>query len=106
MRFTTVFPPKRAMKRTFRKYHRTLSLIVALPLILTLLTGMAATLSEEWSISLGVSRSLLLRMHTGEIFHLGGIYPILNGLGLAVMVVTGLSMTSLFSNRTQHPPRS
>ncbi len=94
------------MKRTFRKYHRTLSIIFALPLILTLLTGIAATLSEEWSIPLGVARSTILRMHTGEIFHLEKIYPILNGLGLAVMVATGLSMTSLFSSRSQQSPKS
>ncbi len=94
------------MNRTFRKYHRTLAIIVALPLILTLLTGIAATLSEEWSIPLGVSRSAILRIHTGEIFHLEKFYPILNGLGLAAMVVTGLSMTSLFSNRSQQTPKS
>jgi hypothetical protein len=95
-----------SMKRTFRKYHRTLSLVVVLPLILTLLTGMAATLSEEWSVPMGLSRSLLMRIHTGEIFHLGSIYPLLNGLGLAVMVVTGLSMTSLFSKRSQQIPNA
>lgn len=89
------------MKRAFRKYHRTLAIILAIPLVLTLVTGIAVSLIGEWSLSLGVSRSFLLKLHTGEIFHLEKIYPILNGIGLLGMVVTGLSMTSLFTRRPQ-----
>ncbi|HEY9618487.1 MAG TPA: peptidase [Microcoleaceae cyanobacterium] len=89
------------MKRSFRKYHRALALIVSIPLILTLLTGIATSLIGEWSLSLGLSRSVLLKLHTGEIFHLEKIYPILNGIGLLGMVVTGLSMTNLFNRRPQ-----
>lgn len=92
------------MKRAFRKYHRVLALIVTIPLFLTLLTGMADTVVREWSLPIGLSHSLLMRIHTGEIFHLEAIYPILNGLGLAAMLVTGLSMTSLFSRRTPKSP--
>ncbi len=87
------------MKRALRKYHRLLALIVVLPLSLTVLTGVTATLSEEWSVNFGLSRSLLLKIHSGEIFHLGGIYPILNGLGLLAMILTGLSMSSLFNRK-------
>ena len=90
-----------AMKRAFRKYHRTLALIVSLPLALTVLTGMAATVVREWPISTGLSSNLLLRIHTGEVFHLQAIYPILNGLGLIGLLVTGLSMSSLFGSQTQ-----
>ena len=90
-----------AMKRAFRKYHRTLALIVSLPLALTVLTGMAATVVREWPISTGLSSNLLLRIHTGEVFHLQAIYPILNGLGLIGLLVTGLSMSSLFGTQTQ-----
>ncbi|WP_375505360.1 peptidase [uncultured Nostoc sp.] len=85
--------------RSFRKYHRTLAIILALPLAVTLLTGIAATLVGEWSANLGVGRSLLLSIHRGEIFGLQGIYPILNGLGLLGLLVTGLSMTSLFGRK-------
>jgi hypothetical protein len=84
------------MKRAFRKYHRVLATILCLPLALTVLTGMATTMVGEWSLNLGLSRGLLLGLHTGEIFHLQGIYPILNGLGLVGLLVTGMSMTSLF----------
>lgn len=89
------------MKRLFRKYHRLLALIVAIPLTLTVLTGMAATFSEEWSLDLGVSRSFLLKIHTGEIFHLEAFYPILNALGAIGMIVTGMSMTNLFNRKTK-----
>ncbi len=87
------------MKRTFRKYHRILALIVALPVTLTVLTGMAATIVREWPIATGISSSMLMKIHTGEIFHLEAIYPILNGLGLIGLLVTGLSMSGLFGTR-------
>ena len=88
--------------RSFRKYHRTLAIILALPLAVTLLTGIAATLVGEWSANIGVPRSLLLSIHRGEILGLQGIYPILNGLGLLGLLVTGLSMTSLFGKKGQN----
>lgn len=89
------------MKRAFRKYHRWLSLIVALPLLLTVITGMATTIEREWKLDLGVSSRILLKIHTGEIFHLEAIYPILDGLGLIGLLVTGLSMSGLFGRRRQ-----
>jgi hypothetical protein len=87
------------MKRAFRKYHRVLASIVCFPLALTVLTGMATTIVGEWSWNLGLSRGLLLGLHTGEVFHLQAIYPILNGLGLLGLLVTGVSMTSLFKGK-------
>ncbi|MBV6622579.1 MAG: peptidase [Rivularia sp. (in: Bacteria)] len=89
--------------RSFRKYHRLLAIILALPLFVTLLTGMAVTLVGEWSANLGLPRSRLLAIHNGEIFGLQGIYPILNGLGLLGLLVTGLSMTSLFKKKKSKP---
>lgn len=89
------------MKRAFRKYHRTLAIVLCLPLLLTVLTGVAVTLVGEWSFSFGLSRNLLLKLHSGELFHLESIYPILNGLGLLGLLVTGISMTGLFNKRNQ-----
>lgn len=91
------------MKRVFRKYHRILATLLCLPLALTVLTGMATTMVGEWSLNLGLSRGLLLGLHSGEIFHLQGIYPILNGLGLIGLLVTGMSMTSLFKGKKVKP---
>ena len=85
------------MKRTFRKYHRILAPIICLPLALTVLTGMLTTVVGEWQVGSGViSRSFLLSLHTGEIFGLAAIYPILNGLGLLAMLITGITMSGLF----------
>jgi hypothetical protein len=84
------------ISRAFRKYHRTLAIVLCLPVLLTILTGMATTMTEEWSVNLGVSRSFILKLHTGEIFHLQGFYPILNGLGLLGLLITGISMSRVF----------
>jgi hypothetical protein len=89
------------MKRLFRQYHRTLALILCLPIMLTVLTGMATTIVGEWSVNLGLSRSLILKLHTGEIFHLERVYPLLNGLGLIGLIVTGLTMSPLFRRKPQ-----
>ncbi|MCY7278786.1 MAG: peptidase [Phormidesmis sp. CAN_BIN44] len=92
--------------RAFRKYHRTLAIVLALPLFVTLLTGMAATIVSDWSIDMGISRSLLLKIHNGEIFNLRAIYPILNGVGLLGLIVTGLSMSSVFRQKDPRPRQS
>jgi hypothetical protein len=85
------------MNRTFRKYHRQIAIIISLPLLVTVITGMAVTVVREWSfINTGIPSRLLLQIHTGEIFHLAAIYPILNGLGLIGLLVTGLMMSGLF----------
>ncbi len=89
------------MKRAFRKYHRTLGLIVCLPLALTILSGMAITMVSEWQLDIGLTHSLLYKLHTGEIFHLQKIYPLLNGLGCLGLLITGLSMSSLFRRTAQ-----
>jgi hypothetical protein len=81
--------------RLVRQYHRKIALVLALPLLLTVLTGMAYTILVEW-LQQGAIAPTILSLHNGEIFRLGGIYPILNGLGL---LATGLPMTSLFAKR-------
>jgi hypothetical protein len=90
------------LKRLFRKYHRSLALIVFMPLILTVITGMFATMVTEWQLKLGVSRSLLMEIHTGEIFHLQAIYPVINGIGILGLLVTGITMTGLFDRQKNH----
>ena len=65
----------------------------------TVITGMLTTIAQEWLPSAGLSSNLILKIHTGEIFHLEKVYPILNGLGLLGLLLTGVSMTSLFNKR-------
>jgi len=91
------------MKRAFRKYHRAIALITAIPIFLTVLTGMAATFIREWGLNFGLSASWLIKLHTGEVFHLEAIYPILNGVGLIGLLVTGLSMSGMFGRKPRKP---
>jgi hypothetical protein len=90
------------LRKVFRKYHRVLASIIFLPLILTTLTGMATTMIAEWRWNLGIPRSLLLSIHTGEIFHLQAIYPMLNGLGTLGLLITGITMTGIFNSKKHH----
>jgi hypothetical protein len=87
------------MNRAFRKYHRQIAIILCLPLFLTVLTGLGYTIADEW-FGQGKLGELFLQIHTMEILHLGKIYPLLNGLGLIGLLITGLSMTGLFRNRS------
>jgi hypothetical protein len=86
------------MNRAFRKYHRQIAIILCLPLFLTVLTGMGYTIANQW-FSQAELGGLLLQIHTMQILHLEKIYPVLNGLGLIGLLITGLSMTGLFRKR-------
>jgi hypothetical protein len=88
------------MIRSFRKYHRLIAIAVFLPLILTVITGMGYIIFDEW---LGQEKigEFLLRLHTLDIIGLESIYPLLIGLGLLGLLVTGLSMTKLLKKRPQ-----
>ncbi|EAZ88784.1 hypothetical protein [Crocosphaera chwakensis] len=86
------------MIRFFRKYHRLLAVTVSLPLISTVLTGMGYTIFDEWFHQERFAH-LLMEIHTMEIIGLDEIFPVLNGLGLVGLLVTGLTMTGLFRKR-------
>lgn len=86
--------------RAFRKYHRQIAIAACLPLILTVVSGIGYTIVEEW-FGQGELGELLLEIHTFEFMGLEKIYPLLNGLGLVGLLVTGLTMTSLFKKRPQ-----
>ena len=83
----------------FRKLHRKTALIIFLPLLISALTGIIYRLGKSW---FGMSNQLgniFMVIHQGE--YLGTplvpIYVLLVGLGLLGMIVTGLSMTGIFS---------
>jgi hypothetical protein len=88
------------MNRIFRRYHRIIAIALFLPLLLTVITGLIVTVLGEWLDQKNLAE-FVLRVHTLEIFHLEGIYPILTGLGLLGLLITGLTMTGLFRN----PPK-
>jgi hypothetical protein len=84
--------------RAFRKYHRILAIILCLPLVVTVVTGMGYTILVDW-FQLEDMAELLLGLHTLEIIHLDKFYPVLNGLGLIGLLVTGMTMTNMFKKR-------
>ncbi|MFB2897524.1 peptidase [Aerosakkonemataceae cyanobacterium BLCC-F50] len=86
------------MNRVFRKYHRQIAIAAALPLILTVISGLGYTIFDEWFEQEEIS-TFLLQVHTLRIIHLEKIFPLLNGLALIALLGTGLSMTSLFNKR-------
>lgn len=75
-----------------RQLHRTLVPFIVLPLLLTLTTGMLfqfAAASDHASEFLW-----LLDLHRGKFGHINLelIYPVLNGLGLLTLIITGSIM--------------
>ena len=87
------------MLRSFRRYHRQIAIILCLPLFLTVLTGMGYTIVNEWFHQHDLAE-FLIKIHSLEVLNLQGIYPFLNGLGLIGLLITGVSMTGLFRQRT------
>ncbi len=94
--------PFSQLLRAFRKYHRWLAIILCLPLLLTVITGMAYTVLVDW---FGNSDAIeiLMGFHTLKIVHLEKFYPLLNGFGLVGLLVTGVSMTGLLKKRSPPP---
>ncbi|PSB03466.1 peptidase [Merismopedia glauca] len=86
------------MKRLFRKYHRTLAIILMLPLLLTVITGVGYSIFDAW-LQQQETAEFLLKIHTMDILHLGKIYPLLNGLGLLGLLITGFTMTGLLRSQ-------
>jgi hypothetical protein len=91
---------KNTVKNTFRKYHRLIATCFCLPLLFTALTGMSVAIADTW-LHQEELVAFLIRVHTFDLFGLSAILPVLNGLGLIGLVVTGLSMTGLFTKRHQ-----
>ncbi|WP_008317777.1 hypothetical protein [Leptolyngbya sp. PCC 6406] len=79
-------------KLRLRQLHRALAPMMVVPLLITLLTGILF----QTAIAAGRSGDFLwlLEFHRGHFgpLNLQSIYPYLNGLGLLVMVVTGMVM--------------
>lgn len=84
--------------RVIRRYHRQVAVTMCLPLTLTIITGTAYPIFDGW-FSLHKASGFILKIHSGSIFGLEAIYPVLNGLGLMGLLITGLSMTNLFSKK-------
>lgn len=87
------------MKRLFHKYHRILGILTCLPLTLTVITGMLYPIIKGLPFNTNNLLAWIVRVHTGDFFHLQSIYSILNGLSLAALIVTGMGMTKFFNRK-------
>jgi hypothetical protein len=85
------------MYRLFRKYHRWLAIVCALPLLLTVMTGMSIPIAK--AVHQRQFTGFLIHLHTLETFGLEGFFPIINGIGFLELLITGLYMTNLFRER-------
>jgi hypothetical protein len=83
------------MNRLFRKYHRWLGIILALPLVTTILSGMGYTIANEWFHRKALG-NLMVRIHTFQIFHLEKLLPVWIGVGIIGLLITGLEMMGVF----------
>lgn len=83
------------MSRLFRKYHRWLGIILALPLVTTILSGMGYTIADEWFHRKALG-NLMVRIHTFQILHLEKLFPVLIGVGMIGLLITGLDMMGVF----------
>ncbi|MFB2896242.1 peptidase [Aerosakkonemataceae cyanobacterium BLCC-F50] len=81
------------MYRLFRKYHRWLGIVCVLPLLLTVSTGITFPIAK--ALHQRQIAGFLIHLHTLETFGLDGFFPIINGLGLLGLLITGIYMTSL-----------
>jgi hypothetical protein len=85
------------MNRLFRKYHRWLAIALSVPLLTTVLSGIGFTIAKSFH-----QRALaefLIHFHTMEIFGLEEVFPLLNGIGLFGLVITGIYMLNLSRRR-------
>jgi hypothetical protein len=88
------------MKNSFRKYHRQIATLFCLPILFTALTGISVAIADTWLHQAELT-AFLINVHTFQIFKLNTILPVLNGLGLMGLTLTGLSMNSGLAKRRQ-----
>lgn len=85
------------MNRLFRRYHRWLAIVCTLPLLLTVITGIGFSIAK--ASNRRQLAGVLIHLHTLETFGLDGFFPLINGLGLLGLLVTGVYMSTLFRKR-------
>lgn len=85
----------------FRRVHKQLGLILVFPLALTAVTGIIYQIAHSWFGMEWKDLKWLMALHTGELPVLEKVYAVLNGLGLFVLVVTGLSMLGGLNSRSK-----
>jgi uncharacterized iron-regulated membrane protein len=90
-------------RKLARQIHRALAPILALPLVVTVVTG---SLYQIARLNDNFDYYWLIQIHKGQWgpLDLQAVYPFLNGLGLLLMVATGLILW--LQTRSHRPPKS
>lgn len=97
---------KANVKQDWRWYHRIIAPIALLPLLISATTGIGYRLGKAWFGLSNDQAAILLRLHQGS--YLGDalkpIYVLLVGLGLLVLLISGIQMTGIFRKRQPKSP--
>lgn len=90
--------PLHPMKMSLRLWHRVLSPILFLPLLVSALTGIVYRVGKAWLGLEDKNVKVFLRIHEGQYLspklHL--VYVSLVGIGLVALLATGVPMLSIF----------
>lgn len=86
-----------------RNYHSLASIILFIPLSVSIITGVGYRLGRSYFNVPKEKIGFLLEIHQGEYLgsFLQGIYMILVGIGLISLLITGIQMTSIFAKSRQ-----
>ena len=92
---------KASSKRDWRWYHRFVAPIALLPLLVSAITGIGYRLGKAWFGLSNEQAAILLRLHQGS--YLGDalkpVYVLLVGIGLIVLLISGIQMTGIVRKR-------
>ncbi|MGD1908569.1 MAG: PepSY domain-containing protein [Leptolyngbyaceae cyanobacterium] len=90
-------------KARVRALHRWFAPVMAIPLLLTLTTGMGFQMAA--TAGRGSDFIWLLQLHKGKWgpLDLSMVYPFLNGLGLLTLMITGILMWWQTKRRKRSP---
>jgi cytochrome b subunit of formate dehydrogenase len=89
----------RTLIARFRKYHRQIAVIFALPILLLVLTGISMPIAAKLSHWLPVLEGFhdtLYKLHTGNFFKGGDLYAVIIGSSLLGLLITGITLTPFF----------
>eukprot|EP00743_Colponemidia_sp_Colp-15_P009629 GILK01010532.1.p1 GENE.GILK01010532.1~~GILK01010532.1.p1 ORF type:complete len:220 (+),score=11.80 GILK01010532.1:61-720(+) len=86
---------------TSRKLHRAVGFVACIPLFLIAVTGMVYGICRFNFQIEKESVVWIVRLHTGKLFGLGTIYPIVMGFCLLALLYSGISMSKLCQRRKQ-----
>jgi hypothetical protein len=85
------------LRHYFRRYHRLIAFIVALPILLIAVTGTLTALAS--SLKLDGLQELVLSWHTFETLNVEQVFPLFVGLSVICLTITGCSILPIWSRK-------